>query len=301
MRNRLLLGPVLIAALIAMLWLDERLAGSAAPAALAGTIGWRTWPPGVLIFPIVLFIQWLGAAELAAIIRAKGAAVSTGLLRLCAISGFVVAAVAPGLGEPSTAIAVVTSTAAAVLAVSMAYHLRNRSPQGVIAAVGGALIAYVYLGVMSGFLLELRREHSAWMLLYLLLVIKACDTGAYFTGKAIGRHKLIPWLSPGKTWEGLAGGMVWSGVIGAVGIVLMQRAGVAPLPSPLAGATAGIAFAVLGQAGDLMASALKRDAGIKDSGSILPGFGGVLDVIDSPLLVLPVAFWWLRWTAPTLI
>jgi phosphatidate cytidylyltransferase len=123
-----------------------------------------------------------------------------------------------------------------------------------------------------------------------------CDTGAYFTGRSLGKHKLILWLSPGKTWEGLVGGIALASVFGVLGVWL----GAVSQPKyPIAlGLATGVVFALLGQAGDLMMSLLKRDAGIKDSGRSLPGFGGILDVLDSPLLVAPFAYWWLKLLFP---
>jgi phosphatidate cytidylyltransferase len=115
---------------------------------------------------------------------------------------------------------------------------------------------------------------------------------------------MIPWLSPGKTWEGVAGGLAVSALVGALGRWLLVSQGLL-VPTALnghlawvllGGAIAGLIFGGVGQVGDLMASLLKRDAGVKDSGSTVPGFGGVLDVIDSPLLVAPVAYWWLAVT-----
>jgi phosphatidate cytidylyltransferase len=153
------------------------------------------------------------------------------------------------------------------------------------------LFAFVYLGLLFGFLMAIRRHHEVWIILWVLLVTKSCDTGAYFTGRAIGRHKLIPWLSPGKTWEGLFGGIVLASLMGALGAWILGRTGVSGSPSPLVGVAAGVVFSLIGHAGDLMASVLKRDTGVKDSGSALPGMGGIIDVLDSPLLVFPAAYW----------
>ena len=125
------------------------------------------------------------------------------------------------------------------------------------------------------------------LLAAVILVTKSCDIGAYFTGMSIGRHKLIAWLSPGKTWEGLVGGMVVAALAGAFLLRPLLSIEISLPYALLTGALLGLA----GQAGDLIASMLKRDAQVKDSGSALPGFGGVIDVIDSPLLAGPVAYW----------
>jgi len=130
-----------------------------------------------------------------------------------------------------------------------------------------------------------------------LLITKSMDIGAYFTGRSIGRHKLIPWLSPGKTWEGLFGGVAVAAAVGAGAASFSHHA---RLDFPVLwwhGAVFGAFLGLIGQAGDLLASLLKRDAGMKDYSQRLLGFGGVLDVIDSPLLVAPIAYWCLTWLA----
>ena len=107
------------------------------------------------------------------------------------------------------------------------------------------------------------------------------------TGHAIGRHKLIPWLSPGKTVEGFFGGLIFSGIVGAAITYFCHTF------AWQQGLVAGVLLGAVGQVGDLLESLLKRDAGVKDSGHV-PGFGGVLDLLDSPLLAAPVAYWILK-------
>ncbi|NKI88687.1 CDP-diglyceride synthetase [Hymenobacter sp. 1B] len=116
----------------------------------------------------------------------------------------------------------------------------------------------------------------------LLFLIWASDIGAYAVGRAIGKHKLAPQISPGKTWEGWAGGFVLTLVVGwAIGYMLPDM----PLTHRLVAAGVVAVFAPLG---DLAESMLKRSVGVKDSGSIMPGHGGLLDRFDAFLLVLPV-------------
>ena len=122
------------------------------------------------------------------------------------------------------------------------------------------------------------------VVLTILLTVKATDIGAFFGGKAMGKHKLIPWLSPGKTWEGLFWGVITAGLVGAI------CAGAMDYFSWQKGIFFGMVIGAIGQAGDLLESMMKRDAAVKDSGSIIPGFGGILDVIDSPLLAAPFAY-----------
>jgi CDP-diglyceride synthetase len=173
------------------------------------------------------------------------------------------------------------------LVASVAKHSRKQKVDGAMANAGGTLLAIVYLGVLPGFFLPICMSHSAWMLLAIVGVVKSADVGAYTTGRLIGRHKLIPWLSPGKTLEGFVGGLFFSGVIGA------SLAPLFPNFSWPQGLIAGVLLGAVGQLGDLFESLLKRDAGVKDSGKV-PGFGGVLDILDSPLLAAPVAYWLLK-------
>ncbi len=281
MRDRLLIGPVLVLAVIGLVWLEDRFGGT-------------TFPPGTLIGAVVVLLVWLGAGELGAMARAKGTLVSDLHLRMCALLGAAISMVDPAAMDARSSAGAVSAGACIVLFGSMVSYARRKSPPGVMAFVGTSLLSFAYLGLMFGYVFAVRREHSAWVLLWVVLTTKACDTGAYFTGRAVGRHKLIPWLSPGKTWEGLVGGAVWAAAVASGGLWLLKRfTGAAPL-EPLEGAVFGVAAAIFGQAGDLMASFMKRDAGLKDSGKSIPGMGGILDVIDSPLLVMPVAYWWMR-------
>jgi phosphatidate cytidylyltransferase len=131
-----------------------------------------------------------------------------------------------------------------------------------------------------------------------VLLVKSSDIGAYAVGMTLGRHKLIPWLSPGKTREGLAGGIATAALVGA-GLAAATPSGesIAAIPIWL-GAVAGAVAAVTGQIGDLAESLLKRDAGVKDSGRMLPGMGGILDVVDSLLFAGPALYWLFRIAAP---
>jgi phosphatidate cytidylyltransferase len=130
-------------------------------------------------------------------------------------------------------------------------------------------------------------REGRWLLLFALAITWANDTVAYFVGRAIGKHPLAPDLSPKKTWEGSAAGLMASLLVGW----LFSRWLSAPVPHLLAMAALGN---VAGQAGDLLESAYKRSAGVKDSGGLLPGHGGVLDRIDALILAIPVV--WYYWT-----
>jgi phosphatidate cytidylyltransferase len=130
-------------------------------------------------------------------------------------------------------------------------------------------------------------REGPWLLLFALAIIWVGDTVAYFVGRAIGKHPLAPHLSPKKTWEGTVASFLGSLLIAA----LFTRWLSAPLGTLLAMAGAGN---IAGQAGDLLESAYKRSAGVKDSGGLLPGHGGVLDRIDAVILAVPVV--WYYWT-----
>lgn len=292
MRDRLVLGPILIAALFGALWLDEALTRVAIPG--GPRWGLVRFPPGTVQFIVMTMVCVLAARELAAILIANGVIASKRIMTFAGLLGLMVTAGVPDSAPGLVAVAAVGSAAVCVLVVSQAFYSRHRSVKGVVAATGGALLSFVYLGLTFGFLLAIRRDHSAWVLLWVLLITKACDIGAYFTGKAVGRHKLIPWLSPGKTWEGLAGGVVLSAVVSWAGSLVLHDATGLRGPGLWWCIVLGVGCAVVGQAGDLLESMYKRDAGMKDSGRSVPGFGGILDVIDSPVLVAPLAYWLLH-------
>ncbi|MCL4219847.1 MAG: phosphatidate cytidylyltransferase [Phycisphaerales bacterium] len=291
LRQRLLLGPVLIAAIILGSWLDQSLDRVPVSGWYEELTGRRTLPPGIVVLLAVAALAWLGALELAALYRQKSIRVSRRVVITFTILGLAMVAFIPKTLDAVTGVALVNTVVAVALVGSLAFNARHREVQGSAAAAGGALLGVAYLGMMFGFMVLIRREWSAWVLLWLITTTKASDIGAYFVGRSIGRHKLIPWLSPGKTWEGAFGGVAFSAGMGALGIVVLGSQW--PMGA-LGGLAFGVALSVVGQIGDLVMSLLKRDAGAKDAGSSLPGFGGILDVLDSVLLAAPVGFWLLR-------
>lgn len=292
LKYRLLLGPVLIAALLGVFALDSWIEGAPAPGWLSPILlGRDAFPPGVAMFLLALAISPLASYELVNILRANGITASKRATWLATALGLVVSIAIPVDLGGALGASIVASVAAFVLVGALMFYSRKKTVEGVVAAAGGTLFAFVYLGLLFGFLLAIRREHSAWLVLTVLLLTKSCDIGAYFTGRAIGRRKLIPWLSPGKTWEGLGGGVALATGLGVLAAWLSQQTEHVESFLLWQGAVVGAVLALVGQLGDLLASLLKRDAGIKDSSSVLPGFGGVLDVIDSPLLAGPAAFW----------
>ncbi len=132
---------------------------------------------------------------------------------------------------------------------------------------------------------RLLRDINPWWLVFGLVVSWIGDTGAYYMGRRYGRHKLAPLVSPKKTWEGSIASVVVSAIAGAVALPLLI-AGVRPVEALLLAVAANVA----GQIGDLAESAIKRGAGVKDSGTLLPGHGGLLDRVDSSMFAVPVLY-----------
>ena len=250
-----------------------------------------TLPPGMLLTPAAILIAVLAAGELAGLLRRAEILASTLLTCITAVMGLLVSAFLPDSFSGVSGGAVVSLAVASVLVGSMVYYGRHKNTDGMIAAAGGSLLAFCLLGLLLGYIVTLRREYDIWIVIWVLLTTKSSDIGAYTLGSLIGRHKLIPWLSPGKTWEGLLGAVLFAAGIGVLGAMILSWAGIPKRPALVPAALLGAVFAIAGQAGDLLESVLKRDAGAKDSGGTIPGFGGVLDVIDSLLLAAPVAYW----------
>jgi len=181
-------------------------------------------------------------------------------------------------GQPTTILLAVS-----VLAVFAEQMIRYRNNDA-LRRIAVTLLAVLYLGLCGALILLIRRAGVPMLALF-LIAVKFTDIGAYLVGSAIGRQKLIAWLSPGKSWEGLVGGLAVS-----VGVTMLAAAA---MQAYLAMGLWKVAiFAVVvglaGQFADLCESLLKRSARMKDSGSVVPEFGGVLDILDSLLLAAPV-------------
>lgn len=291
--KRLTIGSLLIALLIAAAWVDATIDTTPAPDALRPVVPGPSWPPGVIVLVVIASLAALGSRELARLLRGKGVDASWALTGSMAVLGVLMTGIVPDRGSAFIGAATINTTTALVVVAAMIYYSRGGKTDGALAAVGGALLGFAYIGLLLGFWVALRRDHSVWILLWVILITKVTDIGAYFVGSLFGKHKLIGWLSPGKTWEGLVGGVACAIAVGAAGAWALRAADIGPL-DPLWGALLALPLAVLGQMGDLSASLLKRDAGVKDTGGSVPGFGGVIDVIDSLLFVGPAAFWMLK-------
>lgn len=154
------------------------------------------------------------------------------------------------------------------------------------------LVGLLFLVSFALSLIWLREAYSAWVVLFSMAMIWVMDSGAYFAGRRFGRHKLAPYVSPGKTWEGVLGGVVLVGLVSV--LVWFEWAQTLYTPGLVVFVLFSSLIAALSVYGDLFESLLKRQVNIKDSGKILPGHGGVLDRIDSLLLALPL--FWVFWS-----
>ena len=165
-----------------------------------------------------------------------------------------------------------------------------------LAGVGITILGVLYVAFLGGFLISMRvgfeyyPNLSTHLLGYFFLVIMGSDVGAYFTGKYFGKHKLAPKISPGKTVEGLIGGIVASIGFAALSTFLFFPELPYQFSLPLAGV-----MSVVGVFGDLAESALKRGAGAKDAANILPGHGGLLDRLDSLLFSAPILYYFAKY------
>lgn len=173
-------------------------------------------------------------------------------------------------------------------------QMRRRDSSQAIVGISTALFGILYVSWSLSFLIKLRFLESpalpdgAWLVALVLLITKGGDIGAYFVGSAIGRHTLIRRISPSKTWEGMVGGLLFS-----VGAALALRGVFSQIPAYHL-AVLGLLLGVLGQLGDLSESLVKRDCQVKDSGTLFPGMGGALDVLDSLLFTSPICYFYVH-------
>ena len=178
------------------------------------------------------------------------------------------------------------------LPLVFAHQMLRKQTDGALQRIGMTMLGVVWLGGGAMMMLKLRMEEGMPIFVTFLLAVKGTDIGAFFTGSAIGKNKMIPWLSPGKSWEGLGGGVVTALLVGIVSALITDggewsaiwRMGVFAMVVGLAG-----------QFGDLCESLLKRSVGTKDSASLVPEFGGVLDILDSPLIAASIGMIVIGW------
>lgn len=267
----------------------------------------------VVLLPIVALIVWWGEPlvtitvillailalhELFNLFRGGGYAPrrSAGYL---SVSLFIIAAAlrSPRIPLDWTGFALVTSI---IASLSVELPRRNREHELLnwsltlsgATYVGWTLAHFVLLRAIEHPLVSTAPLHflhlrsgAAWIVVVLTITF-VNDTGAYFTGRAFGKHRMAPYISPKKSWEGAGGGLVAATLAGALLVPLLG------LPIPIGvGAFLGAIGSIAGQLGDLAESLIKRQVDIKDSGNIIPGHGGLLDRIDSLLFTAPVLYY----------
>ena len=251
----------------------------------------------LVLFPFAVWMTWLGGLPFALVVGVAAALSAgeliwmfekrlppTGWLGVLGAAACPVGAwLWPQGGRSFQDWSGVLAAGAVVALLAAAMLQRGALEQAPRSAALGAL-AWGYAGLLPAAVVALRvREDAGWPWVVLLFVVTwANDTFAYFTGRFLGKRPLAPRISPRKTWEGF-----WGGAAGSVGGALMVKVLFLPGLSVPAAAVVGAGAAVLGPLGDLSESMLKRAAGVKDSGRIIPGHGGLLDRIDAVLFVAP--------------
>ena len=233
-------------------------------------------PPAATL-ALALLAAGLAFIEYAAIAAALGAHVPR------IISGTAVLAACAALGSGWVPVDVVLMTALITIG-ALAVGSGQPGP-AILRDTTAALFPIAYIGLPLGALAAVRVSGGREAVLLLMIVIIISDSAQYYTGRALGRRPLAPSISPKKTLEGAIGGLVF----GTVAFVLGARI-VFASTSPVLLALVGASVSALGIVGDLFESLLKRSAGVKDSGALIPGHGGVLDRIDSWLFAAPVYY-----------
>jgi len=299
LRWRLPLGILIVAALLGLCWLDHWLERA-------------TEVPGIALFPVLAAFVVLAVREVLYLAAAGGVrpvpwVVYCGSL-LVVTSSWVSAPcyrfaqnVQYDL-DTSPSDWTLFALAAGVILSFLAEMRRYERPGAATVNVAVAVFTMVYVGLLLSFLVQLRFTWGIGALLSPLIVVKMGDTGAYAVGRLIGRRKMAPGLSPGKTIEGAVGAMVF-GCLGSWATLqwlptfqwlrwmFPRTTGDAGRSGPWWGwIVFGLVVGVTGMVGDLAESLIKRDAQQKDSSDWLPGFGGVLDILDSAVLAAPVAY-----------
>lgn len=199
----------------------------------------------------------------------------------------------PLQNDPANVLLVLFVIIAVTIGTLIAVTLRGAPFEKMIASVGATLLGVLYIPLLGSHLVALRMGFpprlSAHLLSFFFLVLMGSDAGAYYTGRSFGKRKLAPSISPGKTWEGVVGGIVAALGMAALAHFWFFRELPLKYMLPLAAI-----MTVLGILGDLAESALKRGAGAKDAANILPGHGGILDRLDSLLFNAPLIYYFAR-------
>jgi CDP-diglyceride synthetase len=278
MFTRIFIGILLIGSLLGLIYADEHFTGAVVE-----------WLPnqhipagGVLFAASALIILPLLSLELSRLLRAINTAAPkfawTLSVALCAF-------VAGSTWQFQWNFVALVAGATLLLALAPAVLAATQKKwHAALTIFGYWVLISIWIGWLPACWIEVRSNIPAWALAWAVLTVKSGDIGAYFTGVAFGKNRMAAWVSPKKSWEGLAGGIILSCVVGAA---LTNALG----QSILVGVAFGALAAFIGMLGDLSESILKREAQAKDSGRILPGMGGIFDVMDSLLPTAPLALW----------
>jgi phosphatidate cytidylyltransferase len=242
----------------------------------------------IVLFPpawfelFVAFCIALGAWEWSALAGLAGALARSVFTAVCLAAMFVFAHVEPGLSAAFLQVSVLWWVGAFALVCLYPKGAALWHRPGVLLPLGLVVLVpgFVALITLRG------REDHVFLVILLIALIAAADSGAYFSGRAFGKHKLAVHVSPNKTWEGFVGGML--AVCAVLWIAVLGRGVELTIVQGTLLTLGALVLAVASVVGDLFESMLKREAGVKDSGTLLPGHGGVLDRIDSLTAALPV-------------
>jgi phosphatidate cytidylyltransferase len=279
LKYRLLFGTIMMTGFVGLLLLDGYLDGSLTEAMLDKSV------QGSIIAVMVMLLVIPAQFELSNLIKKTGAVVFKPVTILCSVLLSGVWYFRQFNPEPvQFHFYYMIAVSAFALLATFVYQGRFFGTAGTVANCSASLFSVFYLGFLSSFVVGIRVEFGLWPMLMAILVVKSSDIGAYTIGRLFGKHKFAPVISPGKTWEGLAGAAIFAII---VAMLFARIADIMTLPQAV---LFGAVFAYLGQLGDLAESMIKRDAAEKDSSESVPGFGGVLDIIDSPLVTAPLAY-----------
>lgn len=247
----------------------------------------------VVLFPLAVWLTFLGGVPFAALASAAGGLAALELVTMFGTLGLAEAyGIAVAAAIPLSAVWAVDGhllpiwagmALAGATVILLVLALFRRAPlEAIPRTIGIVATSWLYCGLLVASIVGLRLGYGVPWVILAFVVTWGNDTFAYFAGHAFGRHKLYERISPKKTWEGFAGGAAGS-VVGALVTrwLLLPDLGVGPT------LVIGVGGAVLGPLGDLAESMIKRAAGVKDSGKIIPGHGGILDRIDALLFVAP--------------
>jgi len=237
---------------------------------------------GTILCVLIAVLIVLSQLELSRLAAAKNLNIFTSVSSVASIL-FATSWYWPQLVEISPSTYLFFLSAFSLLCLLLYQYVRYGT-SGVIANCGANYFSIIYLGLLSAFVLGIRIDFGLWPLLMFVFAVKSADIGAYAGGTLFGRHKFSPKISPGKTWEGML-----TAVAVAMIVAILFAASCDIMVWWLA-AIFGICFAFIGQMGDLVESMIKRDAEQKDSANNVPGFGGILDIVDSPLVAAPFAY-----------